>query len=189
MACSSRWRAWPAGRCTLQPICRSVFHTAPGVRRTPKRASINAAIRSSVHNSFAYPAAIAPPFSSCASSSNWTSKSWRRRPRWPTVAMCLMPPASSRRSEFFLPRPRLVSIPENRAVHHAATRAHAWGARSIAVPQIRSEHLVAEKGSEAALPGCDFARLQTLIIQVHNGNIPSCRLLVDSSKLRPSQLC
>lgn len=57
---SSRWRAWLAGRWTLQPVFRSIFRPARGVRRPLKRVSMSAAIPCSVQISFAYAGTIAP---------------------------------------------------------------------------------------------------------------------------------
>src|SRR5579883_2043379 len=68
IAPSSRSRARPVGRCTLQPIPASNRHTELGTRCTPNFSSIKVPMRLSVHISVEYPAAIAPCFNSCASS-------------------------------------------------------------------------------------------------------------------------
>src|SRR4029453_3406421 len=63
MAGSLRWRACRSGRCTLQPIRRSVRQTEVLTSFTPKRSWIRAEILGTVHISVAYPAASAPAFS------------------------------------------------------------------------------------------------------------------------------
>src|SRR6185437_5426269 len=63
IAASSRSRARPAGRCTLQPNCCSMRHTEGCESSTPNRSLIIEAMRGSVHSSLAKPAAKAPPLS------------------------------------------------------------------------------------------------------------------------------
>src|SRR6185312_773221 len=100
MARSSRWRAWPVGRCTLQPICsRKTRQTDPLAMRTPNRSAINAPMRGTVQISVAYPAASAPCFKHCASSFSWASDNRRGRPRRPSCASCLIPPAANARCQ------------------------------------------------------------------------------------------
>src|ERR1700722_1484918 len=76
IAFSSRWRAWPVGRCTLQPSAPSSRHTEGSVRRTANRCSIRRAILGNVHNSVANPAASAPALRNLISSSHCKSESF-----------------------------------------------------------------------------------------------------------------
>src|SRR6185437_12636202 len=75
IAASSRWRASPAGRCTLQPSCCSCRHTEDCENSIPKRSLISMPIRGSVHSSLAKPAANAPAFSALISSARCASSS------------------------------------------------------------------------------------------------------------------
>jgi len=59
---SSRSRAWPVGRCTLQPSRPSNRQTEVETSFTENFVSISCAIRGAVHNSVEKPAASAPSF-------------------------------------------------------------------------------------------------------------------------------
>src|SRR6202142_870502 len=61
---SSRSRAWPVGRCTLQPSRPSNRQTEVGTSFTENFVSISCAIRGAVHNSVEKSAASAPSLSS-----------------------------------------------------------------------------------------------------------------------------
>src|ERR1700678_1144181 len=81
IAASSRSRARPAGRCTLQPSCCSMRHTEGCESSTPNRSLIIEAMRGSVHSSLAKPAAKAPPLSVLISSARCASSSLGGRPK------------------------------------------------------------------------------------------------------------
>src|SRR5579862_898356 len=96
IAFSSRCRAWPVGRCTLQPKDRSSLHTEGSVSFTLKRCSMSVRIRGSVHSSVAKPAARAPIFSCSISSSHCASESRRGRPKRLGVLSACAPPSCLR---------------------------------------------------------------------------------------------
>src|SRR5882724_11352041 len=76
MAASSRWRARPVGRCTLQPSCCNMRQTEGCDSSTPKRSLIKEAMRGRVHNSLAKPAAKAPPLRLLTNSARCASLSF-----------------------------------------------------------------------------------------------------------------
>src|SRR6185437_16108655 len=94
IAASSRWRASPAGRCTLQPSCCSCRHTEDCENSIPKRSLISMPIRGSVHSSLAKPAANAPAFSALISSARCASSSFGGRPKRSGRRSATMPPFS-----------------------------------------------------------------------------------------------
>src|ERR1700678_1248926 len=93
IAFSSRSRARPAGRCTLQPRAPNRRHTDGSVNRTVKRCSIRLAIRGKVHSSVANPAASAPAFRYSISDSHCGSESFRGRPNRFGRRSASMPPS------------------------------------------------------------------------------------------------
>src|SRR5215469_4099620 len=94
IAASSRCRARPVGRCTLQPSCCSCRHTEDWENSTPKRSLISIPMRGSVHSSLVKPAAIAPLFSALISSARCASSSLEGRPKRFGRCSAAMPPFS-----------------------------------------------------------------------------------------------
>src|SRR5690606_11531396 len=84
IAGSLRSRASLLGRWGENPIRRNVFHTEEIARRSPKRSSISAATRGSVHISVSYPAEMAPRLSNSASSFSRRADRRKRPARRPT---------------------------------------------------------------------------------------------------------
>src|SRR5579863_4818833 len=75
IAASSRSRARPVGRCTLQPNCCSVRQTEDCENSTPKRSLISIPMRGSVHSSLVKPAASVPAFNALINSAHCASSS------------------------------------------------------------------------------------------------------------------
>src|SRR6185437_4278638 len=92
IARSSRSRAWPLGRCTLQPSRPSSRHTEEGTIETENLSSIKRAIRGNVHSSVAKPAASDPAFSNRTSSSRCDSDSRSGRPKCSARRSAASPP-------------------------------------------------------------------------------------------------
>src|SRR5215469_806823 len=120
IAFSSRCRAWPVGRCTLQPSARSSRHTEGSVSSTAKRCSMRVRIRGSVHSSVAKPAANAPIFSPSISSSHCASESRRGRPKRLGRLSASAPPSCLLRSHL---ETELRVVPTRRATSACATPA------------------------------------------------------------------
>src|SRR5579863_521473 len=96
---SSRSRAWPVGRCTLQPSRPSNRQTEVGTSFTENFVSISCAIRGAVHNSVEKPAASAPSLSSRTSSSRCAALSRSGRPKCGARRNASMPPSCRARSQ------------------------------------------------------------------------------------------
>src|SRR5579863_116303 len=81
IAASSRSRARPVGRCTLQPSSCRILQTEDCASFTPKRSSISIPTRGSVHSSLVKPAARAPAFNNLMSCARCSSLSLGGRPK------------------------------------------------------------------------------------------------------------
>ena len=92
IARSSRSRAWPLGRCTLQPSRPRSRHTEEGTIETENLSSINRAIRGNVHSSVAKPAASDRAFSNRTSTSRCDSDSRSGRPKCSARRSASSPP-------------------------------------------------------------------------------------------------
>src|ERR1700677_2064782 len=96
---SSRSRAWPVGRCTLQPSRPSSRQTEVETSFTENFVSISCAIRGAVHNSVEKPAASAPSLSSRTSSWRCAALSRSGRPKCGARRNASMPPSWRARSQ------------------------------------------------------------------------------------------
>src|SRR5216684_1706984 len=96
---SSRSRAWPVGRCTLQPSRPSNRQTEVGTSFTENFVSISCAIRGAVHNSVEKPAASARSLSSRTSSWRCAALSRSGRPKCGARRNASMPPSCRARSQ------------------------------------------------------------------------------------------
>src|SRR5271155_942075 len=96
---SSRSRAWPVGRCTLQPSRPSKRQTEVGTSFTQNCVSISCAIRGAVHNSVEKPAASAPSLSNRTSSWRCAALSRPGRPKCGARRSASMPPSRRARSQ------------------------------------------------------------------------------------------
>src|SRR6185437_15070062 len=99
IARSLRSRAWPVGRCTLQPSLPSNLHTDVETIETAKRSRMTCAIRGTVHSSVPKPAATAPAFKTRTSSSRCSRLSRSGRPKCADRRKPSTPPASRARSQ------------------------------------------------------------------------------------------
>src|ERR1022692_2875313 len=94
MASSSRSVALRAGRCRLQPIRRSTFHTCPGWYFTPVVSSITSATRARVHRSVGYPFAFGPFWRARSTLARSASVTLRGRPGCPVRFRACFPPTN-----------------------------------------------------------------------------------------------